>query len=385
MTTSHRELRLYIDSTSLSLVHQMADLVACADRPEVDKLITWLRLPLDEADLAGMNARYLPQMAAVTAGFIDEVRRTVRERDIGRIEIHANQTHAWRGVAPVLRGLSGLVAERGIELALTLYDDGTLSLLHRETMKTWPDLAARIEAGAAELRRVLAGQSAPQADIAQSHAWHHLLPTRYHVLRRDLLLRDAPGRALHGWLTPHCTDMRFDGLPGLSQAQCDRYLALFGLDSATAERLAPVAGSPAALLYTGTGSWDRAQHHALYQAQSRAIAQLHEAGVFPPEWRLAYKGHPANAEHDASLAAKLGPDVLVYPARVPLEVLSMAGLLPLRVCGVLSSSHCTLPAERIAFVLCHAGQAGGATTAALVDLVRSTGLVNPECLLPLLT
>jgi hypothetical protein len=309
----------------------------------------------------------------------------VRDRDIGRIEIHANQTHAWRGVAPVLRGLKEDLYERNIDIALELYDDGTLSLLHREALKAWPDLDDRIDAAAAQLRRVLAGQTTPTADLAQSHAWQRLLPTRYHVLRRDLLLRDAPGRALHAWLDPHCVDLRFDGLSGLTEAQCDRYLALFGLDSATVEQLTPVAGSPDALLYTGTGSWDRTQHLALHQSQTRAIRQLREAGVFPPEWRRAYKGHPANGAYDAALAAELGPDVVVYPAKVPLEVLAMAGLLPRHVCGVLSSSHFTLPTDHLAFVLTHDGASGGINTLSLVELVRQTGMIPADRLLPILT
>ncbi|HSI57161.1 MAG TPA: hypothetical protein VLA16_06375 [Ideonella sp.] len=377
-------LKLYIDSTSLPLVHQMADFVAGAERPELTQWVTWLRLPLSAEQLAGSNARYLPQLAAVSASFVAAVCQLVKQRGLRRIEIHSNLYHAWRGIVPLLRELIPLLPDARDAITLDLYDDGTVGLLQRETLKAEPDPAALIATAAQGLRRAVFDRQPLAWGLPQSYAWHHLFETRYHLLRRDLLLRDAPGRALHGYFEPFAVDMQFDGLPQLNDAQCQRYLQLFGLDAALAERLAPVAGRSDALLFTGTGTWDKAQNLALAENQLRAIAALHEGGCLPADWPIAYKGHPANTEHDARLMAALGEQVIALPPQVPLEVLLMAGLLPRRVAGVISTTYCTLPAGSIEYLLCRREAVQGGAGSALVNLMLDTGMVDAERLLPLL-
>jgi hypothetical protein len=379
-----RVLKLYVDSTSLSLVHQMADFVACADQPEVVKLITWLRLPLAPEQLAGCNASYVPQLAAVSPQFVATVAAAVKRHLFDRIELHANQYHAWRGVVPLLQAIVPLLRDARETLRLHLYDDGTVGLVQRESLKALPDAAAALAAGAADLRAAVLQRQPLRWGIAQSYAWQHLFETRYHMLRRDVLLRDAPGRALHALFAPIAQDMAFDGLPQLSDAQSARYLGLFGLDAEVADRLAPVAGRSDALLFTGSSAWDPAQNKALADTQVRAIGALREGGCLPPEWRIAFKGHPANADQDHRLVAALGDDVVVLPARVPLEVLAMAGLLPARVAGVMSSIYCTLPPGAIEYLLCRRCAVEGGAGSALVDLMLATGMVTADRLLPML-
>lgn len=377
-------LKLYVDSTSLPLVHQMADFVACADAPQVHKIVTWLRLPQSAAQLAGTQASYLPQMAAVSPAFVARVADTVRRLRPARVEIHANQYHAWRSVVPLLRALVPLFRDPAAALALRLYDDGTVGLLHRETLKADPDPAQALADAAHDLRRAVFDRQPLRWGVPQGYAWQALFDTRYHLLRPDLLLRDAPGRALHALLAPVSEAMRFDGLPALTEAQCARYLAGFGLDTEAADRLAPVAGRADALLFTGSAMWDKADNARLADSLLRAIASLRAGGCLPEGWPIAYKGHPANGDHDARLATALGRRVIVVPPRVPLEVLGMAGLLPQRVAGVLSSSYCTLPPERIEYLLCRRSAVSGGAGSPLVNLMLETGMVTAERLLPLL-
>lgn len=379
-----RVLKLYVDSTSLSLVHQMADFVACAEQPEVVKLITWLRLPLAPEQLAGCNASYVPQMAAVSPAFVATVANAVKRHRFERIELHANQYHAWRGVVPLLQALVPLLPDPGERLFLHLYDDGTVGLVQREALKALPDPAQALAAAAADLRAAVFERRPLRWGIAQGYAWQHLFETRYHMLRRDVLRRDAAGQALHALFEPRAEDMRFDGLPQLTDAQSARYLALFGLDAEVAGRLSPVAGRSDALLFTGSSAWDPAQNRALADTQVRAIAALRENGCVPPEWRIAFKGHPANGTQDHRLVAALGDDVVVLPPRVPLEVLAMAGLLPARVAGVMSSLYCTLPPGAIEYLLCRRCAVEGGAGAPLVDLMLATGMISADRLLPLL-
>lgn len=384
-TGAGRVLKLYVDSTSLALVHQMADFVACAESPEVVKLVTWLRLPLTPAQLEGCNARYVQQLAAVSPAFVATVVEAVKRHGFERIELHANQYHAWRGAAPLLRALVPVLKGDIRDIVrLHLYDDGTVGLVQREALKAHADPGAALEAAAADLRRAVFDGQPLRWGVEQGYAWQHLFETRYHMLRRDVLLRDAPGQTLHALFQPLAEDMRFDGLPQLTDAQSARYLGLFGLDAEVAERLAPVAGRSDALLFTGSSAWDPAQNQRLADTQVQAIAALRANGCVPAEWRIAFKGHPANGAQDHRLVAALGDDVVVLPARVPLEVLAMAGLLPAHVAGVMSSLYCTLPAGAIEYLLCRRCAVEGGAGSALVELMLATGMIDAARLLPLL-
>jgi len=379
-----RTLKLYVDSTSLSLVQQMADFVACADSPDVIKLITWLRLPLEPAQLKRYGAVYSPQRAAVHPDFVRQVCDSVRKHRYPHIELHTNQYQAWRGALPLLRALLPLAESLGCRVTLALYDDGTIGPLQRETLKARPDPDAALTQAAAELRRAVYDGAPLQWGIAHSYAWQHLLPTRYHLLRRDVLQRDTAGQALHALLDPFSTDMRFDGLPHLNAEQQALYLRLFGLDAAVGDQLAALAARPDALVFVGTASRDAPDNLILRNSQLKAIAQLRDGGVLGACDAIGYKGHPANLEYDADLMAALGEGTLALPPRVPLEVLMMAGLLPWQVGGVASSSYWTIPPERIAFMLCRRSAVQGGPGSAMLNLMLECGMVDPARVLPLL-
>ena len=154
-TINSRTLKLYIDSTSMSLAHQMADLVRHASDPHCIKLITWLRLPLTEQQLKQHQALYVPQMAAISPDFINLACKIIRDHRITRLNIHSNQTHAWRGVFPLLRALRQLKMDEALDITLDLYDDGTLSLMQREQLKCLPTLEQDVVKAALALKTAL--------------------------------------------------------------------------------------------------------------------------------------------------------------------------------------------------------------------------------------
>lgn len=375
-------LKLYIDSTSLSLVEQMADYVRCAEAPEVFKVITWLRVPLDEAQLVAHNAMYAPQMAAVSIDFVRAVRDLVADNPVGRVEIHANQTHAWRSVIPVMRALLGHPNSREVPVRLHLYDDGSLSLVQREGLKQVPDLPAALQRAALELGQALQGKAAPAANVLQSHAWHLLFDTTYHMLRRDLLSADAEGRRVAEALAAHTQDMRFDGWATLTPEQQRLYLALFGIGDAERDALQAWADDPAAWLFTGSAAWDAPLNDRLGQAQLRAVHALRADGSLPADARMGFKAHPANATYTAPLMEAFGPGTLQVPSQGPLEVLMMAGLLPRQVAGVVSSAFFNLPAERIRFAIADTDDAAAVAGLPVVQLVVRGGGVTLDRIRP---
>lgn len=376
-------LKLYVDSTSLPLVHQMADFVRCADNPSVTQLITWLRLPLSKDQLAGTNARYVPQLAAVNAAFTNEVVQLV-QRGHRQVEIHSNQYHAWRGVAPLIRALAPGLRSGEVTLRLHLYDDGSIGLLHRDELSQWVDLPQALDHAAKELENHLLDGHALAWNLAHSHAWHKVLPTTYHHLH-PLAPLDLPGgQTLIELLESHTEPLRFDGFPKLNEHERARYLSLFGLNDAVLQQLAPIAGAPDMLLFTGTGAWDKAWNLRLHAQQLRAIDVLQRHQCFDGLRAICFKGHPANGDHDAKLCAALGTKVITLPPKVPLEVLLMAGLLPQHMAGVLGSFHCSVPPSMIQAVICQAGPPLGGTSQPLVNWLLRHQIITPAQLLPLL-
>ena len=384
-TINSRTLKLYIDSTSMSLAHQMADLVRHASDSHCIKLITWLRLPLTEQQLKQHQALYFPQMAAISPDFINLACKIIRDHRITHLNIHSNQTHAWRGVFPLLRALRQLKMDEALDITLDLYDDGTLSLMQREQLKCLPTLEQDVVKAAQALKTALSGGGSVQSDPTQSHAWHLVYPTRYHVFRLGALSDTAQGRHLRDWLAPHAAEMQFSAFPvDLTDDQRSLYLTLFGLTEATREALHRFAREEGAFLYTGTGSWDRGMHDELCRRQVRAIGALHAQKRLSRDMQIAYKGHPANRANDADIMKALGGQAVPYPHQIPLEVLSIAGLLPRRVGGVLSSSSLNIEPGRIAFILYNDRAEERYSDTSLANLVKKLDLVPADRMLPLM-
>lgn len=382
-TLTEPVLKLYIDSTSLPLAHQAADLVAGIGQPGIMSLITWLRVPLSESQLRDLNACYLPQMAAVSPGFVDTVCTLVRKTGVRRVEIHSNQYHAWRGVAPLLRQLLPLLPDGVDAVRLELYDDGNMGLIQRAQLKAQPDPQRLLRLAAEDLKRAVLDGKPLRWGIAQSYAWQHLFATRYHLLRPEILLWDSAGQALHECLAPYVLPMRFDQFKQLDEKAQRRYLELFGLDSVQVARLRPLAENPDVLLFIGSSIWDKAQNAELADRQIAAVGRLRAEGLLQKYRELAFKAHPANMDHSGRLAAALGERVEVIPPRVPMEILQMAGLLPCKVAGVVSSSYFTLPEGAVEYLLCRPESDRTDIEAALIPMMLRAGVVDSTRLIPL--
>lgn len=380
--TKAQELRLYIDSTSLSVIHQMADFVACADRPDVLKLITWLRCPLDPERLEACHGRYLPQRAAISPAFVEQVCALLRERRIGRLVVHSNHHHAGDGVFPLLRAL---VRERLLapaQIVLHLYDDGRLSLRQREQLAADPQAARAMEAGARALHAAVMDGAALPRDLAANHGWHRVFDTTYHMLRPERLLAARPD--LDPAFVARVQPMRFDHAERLGPEAWQRYLGWYGLQAGEREVLRALAQDPDAFLFVGTSAWDPADNARYRDLQLQSMAALRQQGLLPASARLAFKGHPANRAHQDVLAQALGQGapVLQVPARLPLEVMLMDGLLPAAYGGVISTAFLVLPPERLRFVLCNAASRAEALQQTDVRLLLDLGIVREPQVLP---
>ncbi len=375
-------LKLYIDSTSLSVVHQMADFVACADAPDVIKIITWLRCPLSEAQLQSSNALYLQQLAAVNADFVGTVCQVVQRFGVQALEVHSNHHHARNGVLPVLRVL---IARRQLDPAqirLHLYDDGRLSVMNRAELLADPDLPAALQRGAAALRTWLLDGVAATWDLPTSYSWHHVFDTQYHMLRPELMQATPKPATIDPALLQAIVPMVFDHAQRLSPERWARYLQAYGLEASQRDTLRAFSADPASFIFVGTGVWDKTRNAHYAQRQEESIAALRRRGWLPATARMGFKNHPANLDHEARLARALGENVLTVPARLPLEVMMMDGLLPAQLGGVISTAYLTLPPGLLAFMLCDADTDAQAAAQPDVRLLVDLGLVPPERVLP---
>jgi hypothetical protein len=155
-------------------------------------------------------------------------------------------------------------------------------------------------------------------------------------------------------------------------------VALFGLTPALRSRLGRLAAAPDSFVFLGSSTWDRASNAALRDLQVSTIARLRADGVIPQGVGLAFKGHPANAEHEGAIMAALGDDVVHIPARIPLEVLEMDGVLPGQVGGMLSTSFVTLTPGRVRFLVSHVFDPADLPLVEDVALFVDLGVVRPE-------
>ena len=125
-----------------------------------------------------------------------------------------------------------------------------------------------------------------------------------------------------------------------------------GCLEAVASRLA-IAGAAAVAAHRGEAPYLlKAAGTDLAEVRSSVLAEAIRAGDVAVE-RIVRQAARWVGVAVGNAVNLLGPDTVVYPHQVPLEVLSMAGLLPAMVGGVLSSSYASLPPTQIAFALFH--------------------------------
>jgi hypothetical protein len=374
-------VRLYIDSTSLSVVHQMADLVASIDRPDVVKVITWLRCPLDEAQLAGAQALYVKQLAAVSPAFVNLVCQLIERVGARRLEIHSNHHHARNGVLPVVRQVLQRRLLAPEQIALDLYDDGRLSLRHRDELAALPNLPQALAEGAAALRRTLLDGAPLAWSLPASYGWQACLETRYHVLRPERMLDAVPPATLGQPLAAALRPMRFDHAQRLGPQRWERYLGFYGLAPQARQDLRAFAADPDAFVFVGMSVWDADENRRRQRLQIDTIAALRAMGLLS-HGRMGFKGHPANLDGEQALRSALGESTFLVPARLPLELMMMDGLLPPALGGVISTAYLSLPADRLRFVVCNAATTAECLAQPDVQALLDLGVVTPDRVLP---
>jgi hypothetical protein len=374
-------LKLYIDSTSLSVIHQMADFVRCEFDPEVYKVITWRRCVLDQRELAASQTRYIQQGFQVSQQFVDFVVDTVARLRPRHVEIHSNQRWSFQGVFPVLRHLFSVDLLQPEAISLVLYDDGLWSLQERDAMLRNVSIGADLELAALGLARRLFGSETAPPTRWMGHVWHRVLRTRYVGLRLARFSEHAgPHPAVRGYLGMH-QEMQFAYREELTATEWKRFLHFYGLDDVLEERLSALRANPGSFLYIGTSTTDPERNQYYARKQVSSIKRFKESGLFPPETSFAFKGHPADTSLEQLVMEALGGQILHIPARIPLEVLQMADLLPPNIVGVWSTAYLTLDCQRVRFVFGTPPNPGNLPKVGS-DYLLECGVLSPEQVRP---
>jgi hypothetical protein len=381
-----RTLKLYIDSATLPVIHQMADFLRCEFDPDVYKLVTWRRFPISPEEAAASQTVYFHQLANVSRDFVGLACALVTELRPARVEIHTNHIWALGGLAPVLRAF---VRRRLIDpsrIDLHIYGDGTWELRDRDAMGLSGRLGDELEAAAERLADLIFGPVERSSDQVMNYGWHRLFRTVYHGLAWDRFFDRVRPQLRPGCRLEAATRaMRFDYAQTLPPDLWRRYLAKMGLSEDVQRSLRELAARPGSFMYVALALWDPAANRYFRDLQLATIRRLRAEGLIPAGSLIAYKGHPGNPEYDGDLIAALseeGGAALEVPRQAPLEVLEMAGLLPEAVGGSLSSSFHTIDPSRIRF-LC--GPDTAPETVRLFPdnrILIELGRVKPEQVLP---
>jgi hypothetical protein len=349
-----RTLKLYIDSATLPVIHQMADFVRCEFDPDVFKLVTWRRFPMTADAAAASQTIYFHQLANVSRDFVGLACALVSEIRPDRLEFHTNHIWALGGLAPVVRALIRRRLVDPGQIDLRIYGDGTWEIRDREAMGLSGQLGVELEAAALRLSDLLFGPHERPSDPLMNYGWHRLFRTTYEGLCWDrFFARVGPQLRDGGRLEAATRTMRFDHAQALPPELWTRYLAKMGITEELAARLRPLAVDPETFMFVTLSSWDPALNRYFRDVLITTIRRLRADGWIPARSPIAFKGHPANPEYDQDLMdvlAEEGAPVTHIPARVPIEVLDMAGLLPRNVGGTSSSSYHTIAPDRVRFI-----------------------------------
>lgn len=353
-------VRIYLDPFTLPMLQQLLHFCRHSEEENSTSLTSWGRSTLQDGE--SLHPRHLHFKHGGIAPVRELYERVMALRaEHGRIEveIHTNLFYSPETLAPLLNALHFL--KYPVRM-LHLYEDGTGDYCQLLSLSDRPERLAQRAVLQANMERYLfetprfVGFNCPQQDrILVGQSWHRFYPTRYHMVRPDIMTRLPALKPLADEVMPLMEKTNWHDFDALAPHQQAWLFHAVGVDRAALER--QFAEHSDAVIVLGTtvnvtsSDGEAAKglirmHHDLIKHTRKAGSPLYLQG----NPRLFFKGHPAGHLVN-SVTIKKHANLIPLPPSLPLELLLMLNL-PIRgVCGFLSSSHLSLTKAQILFAL----------------------------------
>lgn len=352
-------VRIYLDPFTMPMLQQLLHFCHHSEEENTTSLTTWGRSTLQEGESLHPRHQHFKQGIAPVRGVYERLMALRAEHGRIEVEIHSNLIYSPEALAPLLNTLHFL---RYPVRMLHLYEDGTYDYWELIKLSDQPErlaqregLLSSLEGYLYEAPRSVGFGIAGQDKIIVGQGWHRFYPTRYHMVRPDIMTLLPALKTLADEVMPHMerTDWRqFDSLEPHQQAWLFHAV---GVERAALEK--QFADHPDAVIILGTSqNVANAQglaargvirlHHDLLKQVRKAGSPLYLGG----NPSLFFKGHPSGFIVNDHIVQK-HPKLLPLPPSLPMELLLMLKV-PIRgVCGFLSSSHLSLSPEQVLSVL----------------------------------
>lgn len=353
------KLKLYINSASTFTALQMFDFVACASDFNTIKIVSWYRTPLASDALKKINAvntLYFSQISHLSKEYIARISNVIDKYNPEDVEVHANiyfsHVESWRLLSALVKKYSCN------KIRLHLYDDGAAGVNERtrlnqlsekeyllESAKNKADLLSHVF----EVEDPFLPEYSVRWPSLRHYCWHHIVETTYHILGDKFTCYNGVISPFMEDISPYCQVFDFGIISPKKMAAC---LCLLNIDYNQFIYLRKEMLAPDAVVFTGTGNFQREYDNGCADRVINKINSLKDKGVIDKGSRVIFKPHPINHPDNINRIAKhIGDDVFVVPASIPFEFFVMAGIIPNNIIGVFSTLMLLVPKENIKYVI----------------------------------
>lgn len=352
-------VRIYLDPFTMPMLQQLLHFCRHSEEEHTTSLTTWGRSTLQDGEQLHPRHQHFEQGIAPVIGVYERLIALCEQHGRIEVEIHSNLIYSSDALAPLLNALHFL--KYPVRM-LHLYEDGTFDYCELLKLSDEPGRLTQREAILSRLESYLyesprsVGFSGPGQDkIIVGQGWHRFYPTRYHMVRPDIMTRLPALKSLADELLPYMERTDWGDFDLLAPHQQAWLFRAVGVDRASLEHL--LSGCEDAIIVLGTSqNVQDAQglaargiirlHHDLLKHIRKVGSPLHISG----KPALFFKGHPAGHIVNDHIVRQY-PRLIPLPASMPMELLLMLKA-PIRgICGFMSSTHLSLSKEQIPFIL----------------------------------
>lgn len=352
-------VRIYLDPFTMPMLQQLLHFCRHSEEEHTTSLTTWGRSTMKDGESLHPRHQHFQQGIAPVQELYERLMALRAQHGCIEIEIHSNLIYSPEALAPLLNALHFL---RYPVRMLHLYEDGTYDYCELLKLSDQPERLAQREGILSRLERYLyesprsVGFNGPGQDkIIVGQGWHRFYPTRYHMVRPDIMTLLPALKTLADEVLPLMERTDWGDFDTLAPHQQAWLFHAVGVKRDELERL--LAQHPDAIVILGTSQNVASSdgqvakglirlHHDLIKHIRKVGSPLHQRGN--PD--LLFKGHPAGHLVNG-IIAKQNPKLIPLPAALPVELLLMIKASIRGFCGFMSSSHLSLSKDQVAFIL----------------------------------